>query len=264
MAQSTEPTSRTGQTPARRASEVAGRVISVNVGSPRDIARRGRSVKSAIWKEPTSGRVPVTRLGLDGDHQADLRVHGGPEMALYAYAREDALWWEGELGRAVPPGTFGENLTLADVAVGDALVGERWRVGTALVRVTKPRTPCWKLGVRMSDEKFPDRFAEAGRLGCYLGVVEEGEVGAGDPIRIIDRPSHPISIALLAHLGRNDPQLGALVLRLLQGGQALIEAEIWEQILRTAEVPGEYWGQWAERHAGGTVPDGDRPGHDLH
>src|SRR5215216_3871112 len=127
-------------------------VLSVNVGRPQQLAvRRGRPVMSSIGKAPVSGRVQVAGVNLDGDDQADRRVHGGPDKAVYAYAHEDALWWSGELGREIAPGMFGENLTLAGVEVTHAVVGERWRIGTVELEVCQPRFPCAKLGYRFGD-----------------------------------------------------------------------------------------------------------------
>ncbi|HET8568476.1 MAG TPA: MOSC domain-containing protein [Candidatus Limnocylindria bacterium] len=162
------------------------RLVSVNVGRPRPVERLGTLRRSAIWKEPVAGRVAVRGVNVEGDDQGDRRVHGGPDQAVYAYAREDYEWWERELGQALAPGTFGENLTTEGVDVSGAAAGERWRVGSAVLEVTKPRLPCWKLGMRMGDEAFIDRFAQAARFGAYLRIVREGEVGAGDEI-VVER-----------------------------------------------------------------------------
>jgi MOSC domain-containing protein YiiM len=128
---------------------MTGSLMSVNVALPREIEWLGRRATTSIWKEPVAGRVALGRANLAGDEQADPRFHGGADKAVYAYAREDYDWWEQELGRGLADATFGENLTLAGVAVTDAIVGERWRIGSALLEVTGPRTPCWKLGARM-------------------------------------------------------------------------------------------------------------------
>ncbi len=164
-------------------------LVSVNVGPQRDVEWFGRTVRTAIWKAPVEGRVAVRGVNLDGDDQADRRVHGGPDKAVYAYATEDHAWWA-EQGDAVGPGTFGENLTTEGLDLGDALLGEHWRVGTAVLEVAQPRQPCFKLGIRMGDAAFKDRFAAAERPGAYLRIVEGGDVGAGDTIEVIDRPTH--------------------------------------------------------------------------
>jgi MOSC domain-containing protein YiiM len=172
----------------------AGKIVSVNVGVPREFDYNDRLARSAIWKSPVPGRIRAAGVNLAGDEQADRRAHGGPDKALYAYAVEDARWWERELGRALAHGEFGENLTTEGVAVNDALVGERWNVGTAVLEVSEPRVPCWRLGVRMDDPKFPRRFTEALRPGAYLRIVKEGDVGAGDDIAVVERPDHDVTV----------------------------------------------------------------------
>jgi MOSC domain-containing protein YiiM len=180
---------------------VAGpaKVVSVNVGAPETVEHRDRVVLTAIWKRPVSGRVAVRGVNLAGDDQADRSVHGGVDKAVYAYAREDYEWWAGELGaEALEPGTFGENLTVSGLDLNTAKVGERWRVGSALLEVSEPRFPCFKLGLRMGDPKFLKRFAAARRPGLYLRIAEEGELGAGDDIEVVDRPRHAVTIGLFA------------------------------------------------------------------
>jgi len=172
----------------------SGKVISVNVGTVREFEYGGRPAKSAIWKSPVAGRVAARGVNLAGDEQADRKAHGGPDKAVYAYAIEDARWWERNIGRALAYGEFGENLTTEGIEVNDALVGERWQVGTAVLEVSEPRIPCWRLGVRMNDKMFPRRFAEALRPGSYLRIVFEGDVGAGDEIRVVERPGHDLTI----------------------------------------------------------------------
>jgi len=172
----------------------AGKVISVNVGTVREFDYGGRPAKSAIWKSPVSGRVAARGVNLAGDEQADRKAHGGPDKAVYAYAIEDTRWWERNIGRALAYGEFGENLTTEGIEVNDALVGERWQVGTAVLEVSEPRVPCWRLGVRMNDKMFPRRFTEALRPGPYLRIVVEGDVGAGDEIRVVERPGHDLTI----------------------------------------------------------------------
>lgn len=211
--------------------EVVGRVVSLNVGSVREVVYRGKNRTTAIWKDPTAGRLGVHRHGMAGDHQADVRFHGGQRKAVYAYAREDARWWEAELGTPIPPATFGENLTVEGISINDAVLGEQWRVGDALLEVTQPRFPCWKLGLRMSDPKFPRRFLAAGRAGTYLSVAEEGEVGAGDPVTIVSRPGHRVTVGLIAHLNHTDR---ALALLLLEAAEAGITPQEWQTMLSQA------------------------------
>ena len=175
-----------------------GVLLSVNVGQPQTRPGGRRFVRSAIWKEPVAGRVGVRGVNVDGDDQADRRVHGGPDKAVYAYAIEDTRWWEGQLGRELAFGTFGENLTTEGVDVSGAVLGERWEIGTALLEVVQPRLPCFKLGVKMDDPGFLKRFALASRPGAYLRIVTEGEIGAGDAVRVVDRPSHGVTMRLMS------------------------------------------------------------------
>jgi MOSC domain-containing protein YiiM len=169
-------------------------ILSVNVGLPHEFDYNGRRARSAIWKTPASGRVRAAGVNLAGDAQADREAHGGPDKALYAYAVEDLRWWERELGQSLAHGQFGENLTTEGIEVNDALVGERWKMGTVVLEVSEPRIPCWRLGVRMDDPKFPRRFTEALRPGAYLRIVVEGEVGAGDEIEVLEKPHHDLTI----------------------------------------------------------------------
>ena len=175
-----------------------GVIESVNVGTPREVAWRGQAVWTAIWKDPVAGRVTVRGTSVEGDQQGNPETHGGVDKALYAYAAEDYEWWEAQLGRELGPGTFGENLTVRGVDVSGALVGERWRAGVVELEVSGPRTPCYKLGYRMGDQGFVRRFAAAGRPGAYLRILAEGELGAGDPIDVHDRPDHGITVELVS------------------------------------------------------------------
>jgi len=164
-----------------------GQVESVNLAEPRVLVRRGREVRTGLWKRPAAGPVFVEELGLRGDLVGDLRIHGGREKAVYAYAIEDTAWWEGELDRELGPGFFGENLTLRGIATSGASAGERWEVGPVLLEVTEPRTPCWKLAEKVGEPGFMKRFAAAQRPGTYLRVLREGEVAEGDPVRLLSR-----------------------------------------------------------------------------
>jgi MOSC domain-containing protein YiiM len=181
-----------------------GTVESVNAGAPREIAWRGRTVSTAIWKAPVTGRVRVGGDGVEGDQQADPEVHGGVDKAVYAYAGEDRDWWAARLGRRLEPGSFGENLSTRGVEVSATLVGERWRIGGTLLEVAGPRIPCFKLGIRMGSQQFPRRFAAAGRPGAYLRVLGEGEVAAGDPIEVVHRPGHGLTVAEVSRIYHQD------------------------------------------------------------
>lgn len=170
-------------------------VTSINVGQVREVSWRGRRIRTGIWKTPIDGAsVMVRGVNLDGDDQADRRVHGGPDKAVYAYAEEDYVFWREVEGLAVAPGLFGENLTVRGVELRDAVVGERWRLGSAVLEVAQPRLPCYKLGIRMGDDEFPGRFEAAGRMGAYLRIINEGVVAPGDRIEVVSRPSHGVTL----------------------------------------------------------------------
>lgn len=179
---------------------MSGTVVSVNVGGVRTVQHRGKPVQTGIYKMPVHGRVAVQGVNLHGDDQADRSVHGGEVRAVYAYAIEDYAWWERELGRTLPPGQFGENLTTRGIDVNNAVVGERWRVGTTLLQVTIPRVPCYKLALKMGDPRFVKRFAAAVRPGAYLSIIEEGDVEQADSIEVVSRPSHDLTIATMARI----------------------------------------------------------------
>jgi MOSC domain-containing protein YiiM len=171
----------------------------VNVGTPQQISvRRGRPMMSAIVKAPVEGPVRVEGVNLAGDDQADRRVHGGPDKAVYAYAREDSDWWAQQLGREIVDGMFGENLTTEGVDVSGAVVGERWRIGSVELEVCQPRLPCSKLGLRFGDLKMVKLFGQASRPGAYLRIINEGELQAGDEVTVISRPDHDVTVALVA------------------------------------------------------------------
>lgn len=169
-------------------------VLSINVGRPREFDYHGRPARSAIWKVSVTGRVAARGVNLEGDEQADRKAHGGPDKAVYAYAVEDLRWWQNEIGRSIPYGGFGENLTTEGIEVNDALVGERWEIGTAVFEISEPRVPCWRLGVRMNDALFPRRFTEAMRPGAYLRIIADGDLTATDEIRIVEKPNHDLTI----------------------------------------------------------------------
>ena len=188
------------------------RLVSVNVGRPREISsRRGQPLLSAIFKTPVEGRVRVEGVNLAGDDQADRSVHGGPEKAVYAYAREDIDWWENIHGE-LPNSCFGENLTTQGIDVSGALLGERWRIGTTVLEVCQPRLPCSKLGIRFNDLRMVKAFAKASRPGGYLRIVEEGELGAGDEIELLSRPDHAVTLSLASDACLKDRSLAAAVL----------------------------------------------------
>src|SRR5690349_21603529 len=202
----------------------SARVISVNAGHGKDADWAGTLGRTAIDKRPVAGQVAVGRLGIGGDEQVDKPAHGGPEQAVYAYAREDLDWWVEQLGREVTSGTFGENITTAGVDVTGALIGEVWRLGTATVQVTGPRIPCVVFAGWMDEPSWVMRFAGARRPGAYLRVLREGAVAAGDPVEVLSRPGEQVTIAesMSAYYGN-----AALMSRLLR-----VEGrgESWDEI----------------------------------
>jgi MOSC domain-containing protein YiiM len=205
-------------------------VASVNVGTPQPFERSNGAVEtSAIWKSPVTGRVAVRGVNVAGDDQADREAHGGPDQAVYAYAAEDTEWWEGELGRELGPGTFGENLTIRGLDITGAKVGERWGIGSVVLEVTSPRIPCWKLARKMEDPFFIKRFAAAGRPGAYLRIVQEGELAAGDEVEVLERPDHDVTMGLFAHAFQH-------------------ERSLLPRLLDAPRLP-ERWRGWLEKHA---------------
>ena len=170
-------------------------LISINVGLPHEIIHGGRAVTTGIFKLPIAGPVWLGRLNLAGDGQADLRVHGGADKAVYLYPLEHYAFWAGELGRSdFSHGQFGENFTTEGLLEDEVSIGDVFRIGMARVQVTQPRSPCFKLGIRMGDENFPVRFTSANRTGFYLRVLEEGMVKAGDAIDRIERATGSMSV----------------------------------------------------------------------
>jgi MOSC domain-containing protein YiiM len=181
------------------------RVLSVNVGLPREVKWRGKPVTTGIYKEPVAGPVRIRTLNLDGDRQADLRVHGGRDKAVYAYPSEFYELWSRERRElAFGPGMFGENLTTEGLLDSDVSVGDRFRVGTAELVVTQPRLPCFKLGIKMGRDEFVTEFLERALYGFYLGIVREGEVEAGDSIVELVRDPRGFRVTEIARLYARD------------------------------------------------------------
>jgi MOSC domain-containing protein YiiM len=169
-------------------------VISVNTGRSRAARWAGRAGRTAIDKRPSAGPVAISRLGAAGDEQVDSS-HGGPGQALYAYAREDLDWWVEQLGREVASGAFGENVTTAGLDVSGSLIGEVWRLGTAVVQVASVRVPCATFAGWMDERHWVKRFAAAGRPGAYLRVLTEGVACPGDRIDVVSRPAESVTVA---------------------------------------------------------------------
>jgi MOSC domain-containing protein YiiM len=180
------------------------KIVSINVGLPREVAWKGRRVVTGIFKEPVAGRVMMHTLNLDGDRQADLTVHGGPSKAIYVYPAEHYAYWREELpGMDFPWGMFGENLTTRGLLESEVSIGDRFRIGQAELMVTEPRMPCYKLGLKFGRDDIIKRFLASRRTGFYFAVLNEGDVGAGDPIRRMHRDAHEVTVADITHLYAN-------------------------------------------------------------
>jgi len=181
------------------------KLLSVNVGLPREIEWNGKLVRTSIFKEPVPGRVRAAQLNLKGDEQSDLSVHGGIDKAVYAYPSEHYPFWHEELrGIDLPWGAFGENFTTEGLFENTVYIGDRIRVGSAEFVVTQPRMPCFKLGIRFNRPDIIKRFLQSGRSGFYFAVVKEGEVAAGDSIELIKRDEHGITVTDVVNLYGRD------------------------------------------------------------
>jgi MOSC domain-containing protein YiiM len=192
------------------------RVVSVNVGLPRTMRWKGRDVTTGIFKQPVRGRVPIRRLNLDGDRQADLTVHGGAAKAVYAYPLEHYAFWREELEEELPLGAFGENLTVEGLPLEqEVAVGDRFRVGSAELVVTQPRLPCYKLALRLGREEMVKRFLRSGRTGYYLAVLAEGDVAAGDAVETVARHHARIPVAEITRAYASDRDDLATIERLV-------------------------------------------------
>lgn len=186
-------------------------VLSVNVGLIQELKWRDDTVRTAIGKQPVAGPVALRGVKIVGDDQADKKVHGGPDKAVYAYAREDYDFWAAREKFTIHPALFGENLTVQGLDLAAAVIGERWRIGTALLEVAQPRLPCATLAMRVGDPEFPKRFQASLRTGAYLRIIEEGELKAGDSIRIVERPTHNVTIRLIAECATDHSKLPAIL-----------------------------------------------------
>jgi MOSC domain-containing protein YiiM len=177
------------------------RILSVNVGLPREIEWHGKIVRTSIFKEPVSGSVRVRKLNLDGDQQSDLKVHGGVNMAVYAYPSEHYSYWREELPEAsLSWGAFGENLTTEGLLENLVNVGDKFRIGSAEFAVTQPRIPCYKLGIRFGRDDIVKRFLQSGRTGFYLAVTKEGQISAGDSIERISVNEEHVTVPDILNL----------------------------------------------------------------
>lgn len=176
-------------------------LLSVNCGLPREVTWRGRTVSTGIYKQPVKGRVALRTLNLEGDRQADLSVHGGALKAVYCYPAVHYDYWKRALpGRELPIGIFGENFTIEGVVEDSVYIGDRFSIGSAEVVVTQPRLPCFKLGMRFESDDMVKRFLASGRMGFYLAVLREGEVGAGDKITMMSREPNSVPVPWITRL----------------------------------------------------------------
>ena len=172
------------------------KVLSVNAGLPREVEWRAKVVLTSIFKAPVPGRVRVTRLNILGDRQSDLSVHGGADKAIYAYPSEHYAFWRNELpGTDFSWGAFGENLTTEGLLEDRVHIGDRFRAGSAEFIVTQPRMPCFKLGIRFNRPDMVKRFLRSGRTGFYLAVLREGDIGAGDSLKLVAEDDSHITVA---------------------------------------------------------------------
>src|ERR1700758_1633083 len=172
------------------------RLRSVNVGLPRDIEWRGRTVHTAVWKDPVSGRRRAGRLNLDGDGQGDLAGHGGEQRAAFVYQIESYRYWQEQLKRTdFVPGQFGENFTIEGVPDDVVCIGDRYQIGSALFEVTQPRVTCYRVGIRMNEPRMPALLSSSGRPGFYFRVLQEGDVGAGDEIVKVGEAKERMTVA---------------------------------------------------------------------
>jgi MOSC domain-containing protein YiiM len=177
------------------------KLVSVNIGLPRQVTWRGRNTTTAIYKQPAGGRVALRKLNLDGDRQADLTVHGGEHKAVYCYPLAHYDYWRKELpGQELPMGVFGENFTTDGLLEDSVHLGDQLAVGSAEVVVTQPRLPCYKLGVRFQSDDMVKRFFASRRTGFYLAVAREGEVGVGDELRVIARDPNGVPVSEITRL----------------------------------------------------------------
>jgi MOSC domain-containing protein YiiM len=206
------------------------RIVSLNVGRPRLVMRNDEPVSTGIFKEPVTGRVMLRTLNLDGDRQADLTVHGGPEKAVYVYPSEHYAFWKRELPEMdLPWGMFGENFTTEGINETETHIGDRFRIGSAEVMVTQPRMPCYKLGIRFGRTDIIKRFLVSERSGFYLSVLKEGEVGVGDEIEPIERSASGVRVVDVTRLYSSEKENAELMRRAI-ATEALPES--WREYFR--------------------------------
>ena len=228
------------------------RLVSVNVGMPRDIAWRGKTVRTGIWKEPVEGRRRVRTLNVEGDGQGDLAGHGGEQRAVFVYQTDSYRYWQVRMGRDdLVPGQFGENFTVDGLPDADVCIGDRYRIGTALFEVTQPRTTCYRVGIRLDEPRMAAMLTSSGRPGFYFRVIEEGDVAAGDPITLVSRGAQGMTVEVvngLLYLKDHPHELLARVVKIVALSPGWHRS--FEALLRSLATAGGATG------AVGLTPDG--------
>jgi MOSC domain-containing protein YiiM len=213
--------------------EPSMKLVSVNTGLPREVTWHDMTVTTGIFKEPVAGRVALRKLNLDGDRQADLTVHGGEFKAVYCYPLVHYDYWKQELpGRDLPLAIFGENFTTDGLLEDSVHLGDRFSVGSAEVVVTQPRLPCYKLGIRFQADDMVKRFLANGRSGFYLAVTREGEVGAGDEIKLLARDPQAVPVSEITRLYIAKEFSSADVASLQKALQVAALPESWKEYFR--------------------------------
>jgi MOSC domain-containing protein YiiM len=206
------------------------KIVSLNVGMPREVQWHGKTVRTSIFKAPVPGRVPVAKMNLRGDEQSDLSVHGGADKAVYAYPSEHYPFWRGELpGLDFPWGAFGENLTTEGLREDDVHIGDRFRAGAVELVVTQPRMPCFKLGIRFKRADMVKRFLRSGRTGFYFRVLREGELAAGDSLERVSEDETRVTVADIVTLYVGDDPNQDLLRR---ATSVLALPESWREYFR--------------------------------
>lgn len=210
------------------------KLMSVNIGLPREVTWHGRNVTTGIFKEPVHSRVPLRKLNLDGDRQADLSVHGGQYKAVYCYPLTHYDYWKGELpDRELPMGIFGENFTLDAFLEESVHIGDQFSIGSAEVVVTQPRLPCYKLGIRFEADDMVKRFFVSRRTGFYLAVTKEGEVGVGDEMRLSSSDPNIIPVSEITRLYAEKRYSSADVAWVQRAVRVAAFPESWKEYFRS-------------------------------
>lgn len=193
------------------------KLISLNVGLPKLVLHTGEPVSTGIFKKPVANRIALRTLNLDGDRQADLSVHGGPEKAVYAYPSEHYEFWKGEFPEMdLPWGMFGENFTTEGMFESELNIGDKFKIGSAIVMVTQPRMPCYKLGIKFGRSDILRRFLQSGRTGFYFSVKEEGEVGTGDQLDLVEKNNQGVRVSDITRLYVSDKHNAGLLRRAIE------------------------------------------------